>query len=78
MELLGPFSSASKYKCAKLTLPAAPTRSLQLLEVVARLRRVAAERASPFCVQDHSLEAAALGRPALEGPREVLVVREDA
>ena len=78
MELLGPSSSASKYKSAKLTLPTPATRALQLLEVVARLRRVAAERASPFGVQDHSLEAAALGRPAPQGPREVLVVREDA
>ena len=49
--LLGPFSSASKYKCAKLTLPAAPARALQLPEVVARARRVAVERARPFCVQ---------------------------
>ena len=78
MGLPSPLSSASKYKCAKLTLPAAPARALQLPEVVARARRVAAERARPLGVQDHSLEAAALGRPALEGPREVLVVREDA
>ena len=73
-----PFSSASKNKCAKLTLPAAPARALQLPEVVARARRVAPKWSRPFCVQDHALEAAALGRPALEGPREVLVVREDA
>ena len=62
----------------KLTLPGPATRALQLPEVVARARRVAAERVSPFCVQDHSFEAAALGRPAPQGPREVLVVREDA
>ena len=78
MQLPGPFSSASKYKCAKLTLPAPAARALQFLEVVARARRVASERPSPFRIQYHSLEAAALGRPALEGPREVLVVREDA
>ena len=64
--------------CQNLTLPAAPARALQLPEVVARARRVAAERARPLCVQDHALEAAALGRPALEGPREVLVICEDA
>ena len=65
MELPSPLSSASKYKCAKLTLPAPATRALQLPEVVACARRVAAERARPFAVQDHALEAAALGRPAL-------------
>ena len=64
MGLPSPLSSASKYKCAKLTLPAAPARALQFPEVVARLRRVATERVSPFCVQDHALEAAALRRPA--------------
>ena len=74
----GPFSSASKYKCAKLTLPTPATRALQLPEVVARARRVAAERARPLGVQYHSLEAAALGRPAPEGPREVLIIRENA
>ena len=37
----GPFSSASKHKCAKLTLPAAPARALEFPEVVARARRVA-------------------------------------
>ena len=78
MGLPSPLSSASKYKCAKLTLPAAPARALQFPEVVACARRVAPERASPFRVQYHSLEAAALGCPAPQGPREVLVVREDA
>ena len=78
MGLPSPLSSASKYKCAKLTLPAPATRALELPEVVARAGSVAAESLRPFCIQDHSLEAAALGRPALEGPREVLVVREDA
>ena len=78
MELPGPLSSASKYKCAKLTLPTPATRALEFPEVVARARRVAAERLRSLRVQDHALEAAALGRPALEGPREVLVVREDA
>ena len=78
MQLPGPLSSASKYKCAKLTLPAPATRALELPEVVARARRVAAERTRPFAVQDHAFQTAALGRPALEGPREVLVVGEDA
>ena len=68
----------NKNDVQKLTLPAAPTRSLQLLEVVARARRVASERPRPLRVQDHSLEAAALGCPAPQGPREVLVIREDA
>ena len=62
----------------KLTLPGPATRALQLPEVVARARRVAAERARPLRVQDHSFQTAALGRPAPEGPREVLVIREDA
>ena len=64
--------------CPKLTLPAPATRALQFPEVVARLRRVAAERVSPLPVQEHAFEAAALGRPAPQGPREVLVIREDA
>ena len=42
----------------KLTLPGPATRALQLPEVVARARRVAAERARPLRVQDHSLECA--------------------
>ena len=46
--------------------------------MVARAGSVAAESLRPFCIQDHSLEAAALGRPALEGAREVLVICEDA
>ena len=78
MGLPGSLLSASKYKCAKLTPPAAPARALQLPEVVARARRVAPKWSRPLRVQDHALEAAALGRPALEGPREVLVIREDA
>ena len=41
MQLVGPFSSASKYKCAKLTLPTPATRALEFPEVVARARRVA-------------------------------------
>ena len=54
MGLPGPLSSASKYECAKLTLPAPATRALELPEVVARARRVAPKWSRPFRVQDHS------------------------
>ena len=53
-ELPGPFSSASNYKCAKLTLPTPATRALELPEVVARARRVAPKWSRPLRVQDHS------------------------
>jgi hypothetical protein len=58
MGLPGSLLSASKYKCAKLTPPAAPARALQLPEVVARARRVAPKWSRPLRVQDHSLGCA--------------------